>query len=153
MMASHPDRVSLQDIPADHGGWHGLDPREHASAAAGERMYGLIAENVARIVGKALCASPEQLEDGSFLRNDACWKRCQNYADLRDGYWGGDERWEDPFCFYCVWRAPGVMRALAAVKGRAWTQRRVELWDKMSAPYTGRARRAWQALEDELASL
>ena len=116
-------------------------------------MYGLIAENVARIVGRARNASPEQLEDGSFLQNRTCWECCQNYDDLRDDYWGGYERREDPFCFYCIWRAPGVVQALAALKGRTWIQRRVELWDVMSASYTGRVRRSWQVLQDELAGL
>lgn len=116
-------------------------------------MYGLIAENVACIVGRTRDALLDQLEDGSFLQNRACWECCQNYADLRDGYWGGDERWEDPFCFYCMWRAPGVVQVLAALKGKAWVQRRVEPWDMMSASYTGQARRAWQVLQEELASL
>ena len=150
MLASQPDRVDMTSIPPDHGEWHGLDPREHASAAEGERMYGLIAQELTRIVDAAFRAPRSQLVDDSFLQTGECWEQCQNYADLSTGYWGGDERWEDPYCFYCVLRAPGVVKALVKAKGEAWVSRRIQLWDKLSAHYTGRPRRAWQALKCEM---
>ena len=153
MMASLPDRVDLSEIPADHGEWWGLDPREHASAAEGERMYEHIAEEVARLVGVALDASRQQLLDGTCFQVPGCWGDCQNIRDLQDGYWGDDERWEDPFCFYCIRRGPGVMKALVGAKGLEWATRRLALWDKLSEVYTGRARRAYEALREELAAL
>jgi len=153
MMASHADRVDLSQIPDNHGEWWGLDPREHASAEAGEHMYEAIAEEVTRLVGIALNASREQLLDASRFRVPACWEDCQNMRDLRSGYWGDDERWEDPFCFYCIRRGPGVMGTLVEAKGLGWARRRLELWDQLSGAYTGRARRAFEALKDELASL
>lgn len=153
MMASHPDTVDMAKIPADHGPWWGLDPREHASAGEGERMYGLIAQEVARLVRAALDAPRQQLLNGTFLRTPNCWSDCQNVRDLQDGYWGNDERWEDPYCFLCIWRSPGVMKALADIKGIEWVTRRLALWDDLSKQYTGRARRAWEVLKQELVNV
>ena len=53
MMASQPDSVRMESIPPDHGEWWGLDPREHASPAEGERMYGLIVDELSRLVRAA----------------------------------------------------------------------------------------------------
>jgi creatinine amidohydrolase len=149
MMATCPDRVDMASIPADHGPWGGLDPRKHASASEGERMYGLITRELTRLVEAARKASRQQLADESFLKNHGCWKDCQNIQDLRDGYWGDDEKWEDPFCFFCVCRSSGVIRKLMEIKGEKWTKKRLELWDNLSKAYNGRARRAWEALNEE----
>lgn len=153
MMAAHPDTVKMDSIPADHGKWWGLDPREYASSAEGERMYGLIARELSDLVNAALCASREQLIDGTFPQTRECWKNCQNVRDLREDYWGGDERWEDPFCFFCIWRSPGVTKALSDIKGAEWIRKRIELWDGLSKPYTGRFRRAWEDIKKEAALL
>ena len=153
MMASHTDRVDMTSICANHGDWWGLDPREHASAAEGERMYELIADEVACLVRAALDAPRQQVLDGTFFQTRECWKDCQSIRDLQDGYWNNDERWEDPFCFYCIRRSAGVVRALAAMKGRDWAKKRVALWDALSRSYTGRARKAWEALRKELERL
>jgi len=116
-------------------------------------MYNLIAEEVARIVDAAFQAPRSWLVDDSFLQTDACWKQCQNYADLLSDYWGCDERWEDPFCFYCIWRAPGVVKALVDAKGETWARCRIQYWDNLSAAHTGRPRRALQVLECEMEEL
>ena len=150
MQASHPDSVRMEEIPSDHGEWWGLDPREHASAAEGERMYGLIVDGLSRLVGAALDASPQQLLDGTFLQTQECWRDCQNIRDLEDGYWGDDERWEDPFCFFCIWRSPGIIETLASVKGSDWARKCLARWDSLTKPLTGRARRAWEELSREL---
>ena len=153
MLAAHPDRVDMKSIPADHGGWHGLDPRLHASAGEGERMYELIAEEVARLVKLANSAPRELLHDGSFLANHDCWKDCQNYTDLQTDYWGGDEKWEDPFCYYCIHRAPGVMQALVEIKGRDWASKWLvqrEQRSKKDGYQTMRALRAFQELRREM---
>ncbi len=149
MMAAHPERVDMSRIAADHGEWWGLDPRLHASAEEGERMYELIAEGTACLVRAALEAPRQHLVDGTFFQTTACWKDCQNIRDLEEGYWNDDERWEDPYCFLCMRRSPGVIEALAALKGREWVRRRIELWDDLTRPFTGRARGAWETLKQE----
>jgi creatinine amidohydrolase/Fe(II)-dependent formamide hydrolase-like protein len=153
MMASHPDRVDMESISSNHGPWWGLDPRDHASAEEGERMYELIAEEVTNLIAAARAASRQQLMDGTFVRNPECWKGCQNIQDLRTDYWAGDKRWEDPFCFFCIWRSPGILRALVEIKGIDWTKERIALWDGLSKPYTGRFRRAWEELKNEFSHL
>ena len=150
MMAAHADTVRMDRVPADHGEWWGLDPREHASAAEGERMYGLIADELARLVGAAREASLQEVLDGTFLQTRACWQDCRNIRDLEENYWGDDEMWEDPFCFYCIWRSPGVMQFLKKLKGPDWAGKCIARWNDLSKPYTGRARRAWEELNSEL---
>ena len=115
-------------------------------AAGGERLR-------AKLVELARAASRGEILDDSFTRSSECWKECENVRDLESGFWGDDERWEDPWCFHCVWRSPGVINALAEIKGVEWTKRRLALWDDTSREYTGRARRAWEAMNREYADL
>ena len=153
MMATHPDCVGMESIPADHGVWHGLDPRVHASATEGDRMYELIATAVSDLVHAALVSSREQLLEGSFTQSRECWKTCQNVRDLQEDYWRGDEKWEDPSCYFCIWRSPGLITALAGLKGADWTNRRIVHWDSCCKCFTGRIGRAWEEIKKEAASL
>ena len=152
MMASCPDRVCMKSIQKNHTGWSGsgLDPREHASPEEGERMYNLIADELAKIIKTVLRTSRSKLLDNTFLQTHECWETCQNVSDLRDNFWKNDEKWEDPFCPFCIWRSSGVMTSLASIKGLEWAKRRLRLWDKLSKPFEGRARKAWQILKHEL---
>ena len=152
MMAAHPDAVRMENIPPDHGDWWGLDPREHASPEEGERMYEIIADGVTEIAKAARNASVQELIDGTFSRRRECWRSCRNISDLKDDFWKGDEKWEDPFCFFCMWRSPGVIEALVDIKGIAWVRRRIELWNESSKSYTGRFRTAWTELKKEFDS-
>ena len=149
MQASHPERVCMEAIPEDHGGWWGLDPREHASASEGERMYDLVAGETARFVELAMDAPREQLIDFRFPRTRACWEDCQNVLDLADDFWRGDAFWEDPWCWFCRWRSPGVVGALVALKGREWMGRMMETWREAAGRYDGSFRAAMEALEGE----
>jgi creatinine amidohydrolase/Fe(II)-dependent formamide hydrolase-like protein len=153
MLASEPDRVDLGELPADHGPWWGLDPRQHASPAEGERMYALVSRETARLVGLAAAASREELLDWSFTRSTRCWEDCQNIRDLDEGYWQGDEIWEDPFCLFCEWRAPGLVGALTERKGQAWMTARMARWEKLSEAYTARRKVAMAQLREEWRSI
>jgi len=152
MMAAHPERVDMGAIPADHGAWHGLDPCDHASAAEGERMYELVATETAKLVEMARVAPRSSLAEFTFPETSACWRGCRNILDLAEDFWQGDERWEDPFCWFCRWRSPGIVGALTERQGRQWMQRRMAIWEEQAAAYTCRARVALEALRDETAS-
>lgn len=153
MMATHPGSVRMESIPSDHSGWHGLDPRVHATAAEGERMYELIVSALEELVTAALSSSRELLLDGNFTQSKECWKTCQNVRDLQKNYWRGDDKWEDPYCYFCIWRSSGVLKALADIKGIKWVKKRVTLWDGLSKSYTGRIGKASREIKKEVESL
>ncbi len=153
MMASFPEAVDMARLPADHGDFWGLDPRLHASAAEGERMYTLVAQETAKLVGLALQSQPSGLHNQAYVHAANCWQDCQNLRDLEDGYWQGDERWEDPYCWFCEWRSPGLMAELLALQGAAWLERTLAHWRELSRPYTTRAKFAMEQIELEYARL
>jgi creatinine amidohydrolase len=149
MLASCPALVDHARLPADHGDFWGLDPRQHASAAEGERMYSLVAEETAKLVELACLAPRETLADQTYTGSQRCWETCQNLADLASNYWRGDERWEDPFCWYCEWRSSGLMRVLLERQGRSWLERRLALWREAAKPYTIRCKFAMAQIDAE----
>ncbi|MHB9033881.1 MAG: creatininase family protein [Anaerolineae bacterium] len=153
MMASFPEAVDFNRLPTEHGEWWGLDPRQHASAAEGERMYTLVAQETANLVELALKAPREQLSNQAFIRTACCWETCQNIRDLESNYWEGDPRWEDPFCWYCAWRSTGLIAELRRRQGDEWLARTIERWRTQAAPYTVRVRANMEQIEREYAGL
>jgi hypothetical protein len=149
MMASCPNSVRMKSIPVDHGKFWGLDPRIHASAKEGERMYGLIAKEVSKLVKTAFSSSKASLLKNRFIKTSECWKKCRNYSDLKSNYWKGDEKWEDPFCIFCIWRSKGAVKALTDLKGKKWMKRRMRLWKTMSSSFTCRLRYSFKELNKE----
>jgi creatinine amidohydrolase len=147
MLASFPMLVDHDRLPAEHGDFWGLDPRVHASAAEGERMYTLIAEETAKLVQLAGLAPRESLANQSYTGSRCCWEHCQNMDDLASNYWHGDERWEDPFCWYCEWRSPGLMRSLLERQGKSWVERRLAIWREAARPYSVRCKEALLSIE------
>jgi hypothetical protein len=132
-MATQPESVCFEEIDPAHGEWWGLDPRLHASAAEGERMYSLAATEIAGMVEAAIALPRDQITALNFASqagfgNQPCWTECQNIEDLRSDYWKGDLPWEDPFCPFCAWRSPGVTRQLAGIKGREWMEALAAHW-------------------------
>jgi creatinine amidohydrolase/Fe(II)-dependent formamide hydrolase-like protein len=133
MMAAHPEAICMEEIDPAHGEWWGLDPSIHASPAEGERMYSLIAMELARLVNAAVVLSREEITTLNFASragfgDQPCWAACQNIEDLRTGYWKGDLPWEDPYCPICAWRSPGVIKALIDIKGWEWMQNLANHW-------------------------
>ncbi|MCE5260057.1 MAG: creatininase family protein [Chloroflexi bacterium] len=153
MMASYPEAVDLSRLAAEHGEFWGLDPRLHASAAEGERMYSLVAQETSELVKLARRAPREQYYNQAYTHAVGCWQDCQNMRDLADNYWQHDERWEDPFCWYCEWRSPGLLRELRARQGAAWLQNTITRWRQSASPYTVRAKYALEQIELEYAEL
>jgi creatinine amidohydrolase len=155
MLALCPDRVAMQEIDPNHGSWHGLDPRLHASAAAGEFALNKGAEELASLVRYAFTLTRAQMLDFSYDTGSPCWRGCLNIADLETGYWQGDFKWEDPSCPFCIFRSPGVVKKLAEIKGRAWVERLIAQYER---DFTGfkpgsRIRRNIAELSAELIAL
>lgn len=138
MMASRPEAVRMEAIDPAHGPWWGLDPVQHASASEGERMYSLVANETAAIVEAALALPRESVGRLNFAAlsgagSRPCWADCRNIQDLKEDYWRGDPLWEDPFCYACAWRTPGVFAELAAIKGEEWADSLAKRWEAMLA--------------------
>ena len=153
MMASYPDRVRMEAIAEDHGPWHGLDPRLHASSREGESMYNHVAEESARLVEMALAAPRAALVNWTFIETTECWKDCRNIEELKADLWQGDDLWEDPWCDFCLWRAPGLIRFLTELKGRDWMRRRAEVWMSRVRYYPCQADRLRAAIQEEFGGL
>jgi len=150
MMASEPDHVSMRAIGVDQNSWCGLNPCIHASADEGNRMYDLIAGETAKIVEMALNAPKENIANYSFMRTSKCWENCQNIDDLENDFWKGDSLWEDPWCWCCIWRSPGIIKTIIRLKGVDWMKQTMKKWTKTTEEYTGRARVAIEQLQKEL---
>lgn len=153
MLASYPQAVDMSRLAAEHGEFWGLDPREHASAAEGERMYALVAAETARLVELASRAPRTDLCNQRYTRSAGCWQDCQNLRDLASNYWGDDEHWADPFCWYCEWRSSGLMRALQLRQGTPWVERTLARWREQARPYTVRTKYAMEQIEAEWSEL
>ncbi|MHB1357630.1 MAG: hypothetical protein ACYCZF_16800, partial [Anaerolineae bacterium] len=149
MLASYPALVDHARLPVDHGEFWGLDPRQHASASDGECMYNHVAQETAKLVELAFAAPRDSLANLNYTCSQRCWETCQNLDDLASNHWHGDERWEDPFCWYCEWRSPGLLDILLERQGRDWLDRRLELWREAATPYTIRCKFTMAQIENE----
>jgi hypothetical protein len=155
MLALCPDRVAMHEIDPNHGPWHGLDPRLHASAAAGEFALNKGAEELAALVRYASNCPREALIDFRYETSSPCWQNCTNIADLESDYWKGDFKWEDPSCPFCIFRSPGVVQKLVELKGRAWAERLIAGYVKEFSGFKEgtRVRRNVKEMVEELKKL